>query len=342
MLSKSSSLAVLTSCFVLAVQGGSIIPTPAKSHCKATSNWPGWDRIKYAFIFGDSYTTTGFNNTGVQPSKTNPLGNPTYPGYTAANGPNWVDFLTVKYNESLLLTYNLAYGGATINSALVAPYLPTVSSVAEQIENEWFPTYASKPASAPWSSDNTLFAIFDGINDVGNSWYYGLPATTTLNAAIFAVYHGLVDELYYAGARNFAFLNVPPVDRAPLTNVQSAANQAEEKADILAWNNALITMAKSLKADKPDVNVFTVDANKLFTEVLDNPKSFPQTALYKNTTDYCVVYENGTPTEDYFNATCGIPVNEYFWLNTLHPTYPMQDVLAEGVAAQLEAGPNIC
>ena len=240
---------------------------------------------------GDSYTTTGFNDTGVQPTPTNPLGNPTYPGYTAANGPNWVDFLTVKYNESKLLTYNLAYGGATINSALVAPYLPTVSSVAEQIENEWFPTYARKPASAPWSSDNTLFAIFDGINDVGNSWYYGIPATTSLNAAIFAVYHGLVDELYYAGARNFAFLNVPPVDRAPLTNVQSAANQAEEKADILAWNTELIAMAKSLKADKPDVNVFTVDSNKLFTEVLDNPKSFPQTALYKNTTSYCVAYE---------------------------------------------------
>jgi hypothetical protein len=51
---------------------------------------------------------------------------------------------------------------------------------------------------------------------------------------------------------------------------------------------------------------------------------------------------SGTPTENYFNATCGIPVNEYFWLNSLHPTYPMQDVLAEGVAAQLEAGPNIC
>ena len=99
-----------------------------------------------------------------------------------------------------------------------------------------------------------------------------------------------MDELYYAGARNFLFVNVPPVDRAPLTLVQSAANQAEEKADILAWNNALISMAKALKTDKPDVNVFTVDANMLFTEVLDNPASFPQTALYKNTTAYCDAY----------------------------------------------------
>lgn len=51
---------------------------------------------------------------------------------------------------------------------------------------------------------------------------------------------------------------------------------------------------------------------------------------------------SGTSTEDYLDATCGIPVNEYFWLNTLHPTYPMHDVLAEKVAEMLEAGPNVC
>ncbi|KUJ20678.1 uncharacterized protein LY89DRAFT_579510 [Mollisia scopiformis] len=312
------------------------------SSCNATSNWPGWAGIKHAFIFGDSYTTTGFNASLTQPTRTNPLGNPTYPGYTAANGPNWVDFLTVKYNASTLLTYNLAYGGATINSALVAPYLPTVSSVAQQIENEWFPAYASKPSTAPWNAQDTLFAIFDGINDVGNSWSKGLPATTTLNGAIFAVYRGLVDELYYAGARNFAFLNVPPVDRAPLALANSAADQATEKADIAAWNSALMEMAKSLKAKKPDVNVFTVDTNKYFTQVLDKPSSYPQTAGYKNTTAYCTAYENGTPQPDSFNLSCGIPVNQYFWLNSLHPTYPMQDVLAEAVAEQLGLGPNVC
>lgn len=313
-----------------------------KSSCKATHDWPGWAGIKHAFIFGDSYTTTGFNASLTQPTPTNPLGNPTYPGYTAANGPNWVDYLTVKYNASTLLTYNLAYGGATINSALVAPYLPTVSSVAEQIENEWFPAYAQKPSTAPWTASDSLFAIFDGINDVGNSWYKGVPATTSLNAAIFAVYLGLVNELYYAGARNFAFLNVPPVDRSPLALANSAADQTTEKADIAAWNAALMNMAQTLKADKPDVNVFTVDSNKYFTQVLDNPKSYPQTAGYKNTTAYCVAYENGTPSQDTFVASCGVPVIEYFWLNSLHPTSPMQEVLAQAVADQLTAGPNIC
>ena len=223
----------------------------------------------------------------TQPTPTNPLGNPPYPGWTASNGPNWVDYLTTKYNESLVLTYNLAWGGATIDSDLVAPYQPTVSSVAEQIENEWFPTYARKQV-APWSSDDTLFAVFDGINDVGNSWYQ--PDSASLNAAIIAVYHGLVDELYYAGARNFLFLNVPPVDRSPLAMGNSVADQAAEKADIAAWNKAVFDMAKAIKQDKSDTNIFTVDANKYFTEVLNRPASFPATAGYKNTTAYCTAY----------------------------------------------------
>jgi phospholipase/lecithinase/hemolysin len=195
--------------------------------------------------------------------------------------------LTVKYNASTVLTYNLAYGGATIDSALVAPYLPTVSSVAQQIENEFFPTYAADSPAAAWSSDDTLFAIFDGINDVGNSWWKN---TTALNAAIYDVYRGLVDELYEAGARNFAFLNVPPVDRSPLALANTAIDQSTEHEDILAWNNDLISMAQSLKSDRPDVNVFTIDTNKYFTEVLNNPASFPQTAGYKNTTAYCDAY----------------------------------------------------
>jgi phospholipase/lecithinase/hemolysin len=239
-------------------------------------------------ISGDSYTQTGYNATLTQPTPTNPLGNPTYPGYTSSNGPNWVDYLTVKYNASTLLTYNIAYGGATVDSTLVAPYEPTVSSIVNQVNDEWYPVYANRTA-AKWTSEDTLFAIFDGINDVGNSWYK--PNTTELNAQIFSVLYGLVNKLYDTGARNFAFINVPPVDRAPLTLANDVASQAAERADILAWNIELVAMAQQLKSDRPDTNVFTVDANMLFTEVLNNPASFPQTAGYKNTTGYCVAYE---------------------------------------------------
>lgn len=50
----------------------------------------------------------------------------------------------------------------------------------------------------------------------------------------------------------------------------------------------------------------------------------------------------GTPTKNFLDPECDIPVNEYFWLNALHPTYPIHDVIAEQVAKTLEQGPNVC
>ncbi|CAL1711720.1 unnamed protein product [Somion occarium] len=130
----------------------------------------GTNQPNFWFSFGDSYTQTGFTTDGAAPSVGNPLGNPPYPGYTAVGGTNWIDLNTVTYNKSLILTYNYAYGGATIDATLVQPYEPTVLSLTDQV-NEFLTTVASKPANASWTSDNALFSFWIGINDIGNSYY---------------------------------------------------------------------------------------------------------------------------------------------------------------------------
>jgi len=317
------------------------------------SQWPGWAGISHMVVFGDSYTTTGFNDTLTQPNAANPLGNPAYPGYTATNGPNWVDFLTTTYNETFLETINLAYGGATIDSALVAPYLPTVLSVKEQVNIEFLPVYSSSPSFFPWKSDNTLFATFIGINDVGNA--YQEANKSAIYPKEFQEYAALQDQLYQAGARNFLFLNVPPVDRSPLATGQGAAAQASEKADIAAWNANVTALAANLTKTYSDATTFVFDTNAVFTQVLDDPASHVETAPYKNTTNYCDSCEfllcdspcmqcrlltlladaNGTPTWYTFYQNCSIPVDEYFWLNSLHPTFRMMNVTAQEVAKQL-------
>jgi hypothetical protein len=119
---------------------------------------------------GDSYTQTGFQPTSVVPAPGNPLGNPPYPGFTATGGENWVDYVTTQYNKSLLLTYNYAYGGATIDATLVQPFEPSVLSLTDQV-NQFLNGAGKKPSSTPWSSTNSLFSFFIGINDIGNSWY---------------------------------------------------------------------------------------------------------------------------------------------------------------------------
>lgn len=165
---------------------------------------------------GDSYTTTGFNYTLLPyPSASNPLGNPPYPGYNSANGPNWVGVLTTKYNASLLQTYNLAYGGATVDGDLVTPYKPEVLSLKQQVQDEFVPGYVKgkAPGAPKWQANDSIFAFWIGINDVGNSYWNGPNATAELNKKIFTVYGDLVETLHASGARNFVFVNVPPVDR---------------------------------------------------------------------------------------------------------------------------------
>lgn len=270
----------------------------------------------------------------AQPSTSMPLGNPAYPGHTAVNGPGWVDQLTLKYNESLIETYNLAYGGATVDSALVAPYEPQVLSFRQQVNEEFFPYYVEQ-YNTQWSSSNSLFASFFGINDIGNSYSEG--NATAIIEAVFNIYAGLLQELYQAGARNFLLLNVPPVNLAPLTSAQGPQVQAIEDGAIQDFNDRLAALAHQVQYTYADVTVFLYDTHRVFSQVLQYPATYPQTAGYKNTTDYCVAYENGTPQEDSFNATCGIPVNQYFWLNSLHPTYPMQDVMAQQIAQEMNA-----
>ena len=288
---------------------------------------------------GDSYTTTGFNVTMAQPSPDMPFGNPAYPGYTSSNGPNYIDYMTTTYNESLIETYNLAYGGATVDSDLVAPYEPQVLSFQQQVNDEFIPYYVNE-TNADWTSANSLFVAFFGINDAGNSYYNSATPNATLNGEIFTVYSGLVEELYQSGARNFLFLNVPPTNLAPLTTAYGTAVENQLAADIADFNTR-ISQAASTAASYADTTVFVFDTNGLFNQVLQNPASYPQTSIYKNTTGYCVDYENGTPAENTFDADCGIPVNEYFWLNTLHPTYPMHDVLGQKITEQLEAGTTV-
>jgi hypothetical protein len=79
--------------------------------------------------------------------------------------------LTSRYNITDTKVFNLAYGGATIDSKLVTPYEADVQSIVTQVG--LFERYlAPKPTGAHWNSSNSLFAFWIGINDVGNSFYW--------------------------------------------------------------------------------------------------------------------------------------------------------------------------
>lgn len=188
-------------------------------------------------------------------------------------------------------TYNLAYGGATVDSALVAPYTPSVLSLKNQVKDQFVPIYGSHPSTAPWTESDSLFAFWIGVNDVGNSWW--LDNATALYDQIFTVYDGLVESVYATGARNFLFLSAPPVNLAPLTLANGDYAIENEGKMLELWNTKLknMTSAFSKRHTSNTPKIFVHDTYTLFKNVISNPKSYEQTAGLKNVTGYCTAYE---------------------------------------------------
>jgi hypothetical protein len=111
-----------------------------------------------------------------------------------------------EFNASLTLSYNFAYGGAVVDGDIIPPYADHVRTLIDQVEI-FSNSLASKPDYAPWTSDNALFAIWMGVNDVGNSWW--MDGQQERLTSIIDAYFEQVQILYDAGARNFAILTVP-------------------------------------------------------------------------------------------------------------------------------------
>lgn len=210
-------------------------------------------------------------------------------------------FLTTTWNETFVETVNLAYGGATVDAALIPQYLPTVLSVKQQVNEEFIPTYAPRPDFLPWQPESTLFAIWIGINDVNNAYQWAnksevFPldiaeyASLMVNPSKLYMMHFLTvsqDKLYSSGARNFLFLNVPPVDRSPSTVLNSPSSPSIQKPEISAWNANVSHIASNLSSTYQDATTFVFDTNALFNDVLDDPCSHAETCAYKNTTGFC-------------------------------------------------------
>lgn len=297
---------------------------------KRATHWSGFKGVQYYFAFGDSYTTTGFDIHGQQPSPPNPLGNPAYPGLTTANGEGYVDFLTYNYNKSYVQSYNFAQSGATINNNTIAQISPAIHSGRQQVEQDWVNNYVNNSA-VPWTAANSLFSFFFGINDITNTYQKLNPLTYPFDIND---YQTIIDFAYDHGARNFLVFNVPPIYRSPGYAAVGATAQLEATLWVTETNQLINNMASNLRSNHSDITVFVYDAYTSYNNVLNNVASRTQTAPIKNTTNFCAAYEFGTRPNWYaFDPSCGVPVDEYFWIDLLHPGFRMQNASAADIAA---------
>ncbi len=135
-------------------------------------------------------------------------------------------------------------------------------------------------------------------------------------------------KLYHSGARNFLFMNAPPIDRTPY-GIPAQGLAAEY------FNARLVEKASNFSATYPDTNVFQFDTHSFFNTVIDQPQSFPETALYRNTTKHCLKYVGGTKKKGFSDPSCGAPMREFLWRDSLHTTWPVHRAMASQIVRLL-------
>lgn len=101
-------------------------------------------------------------------------------------------------------------------------------------------------------------------------------------------YFEQVENLYEKGIRSFLFVNVPPIDRAPLFIQQGVATTRAVKASIADYNIQLLGQVKAFQSRHKDLDQITVfDSNKLFNTLLDGA----DTIGWVNSTGFCEAYQ---------------------------------------------------
>ncbi|KAF9777327.1 hypothetical protein IL306_004458 [Fusarium sp. DS 682] len=261
---------------------------------------------------GDSYSQTWFDVNGEKPSAANPIGNPPFPGWTAAGGPNWVGDMVKEQNNSLVLSYNFAYGGATVDANIVKPYQSTVLSFVDQV-NQFSNSVGKHPAGTSWNAQNTIAGVWIGVNDVGNSFYLQDSAAVVEKAT--TRYFELLQTLYKAGLRKFVLLSVPPTELTPMMIQQGPNSNALLVKAINLYNSKLSSKLSAFKQANSGVKTLLVDTSVSFKAAINNPKNYgaPDAICFNNDGKSCL------------------------WFDNYHPAIAINRLVAEQVANELES-----
>ncbi|KAF2164492.1 carbohydrate esterase family 16 protein [Zasmidium cellare ATCC 36951] len=312
---------------------------------------PQSNPILHFFVFGDSYSSSGFNETSPAPSISQPLGfpplgtspddllgNPLIANQTSSNGPNWVEFLTARWNTTTTLTYDFAISGASIpdgytdqalniyepkySSLYAGDYGNTSSQIP--ISNQSSSGSGGETLGMTWTSNTSIFASWVGINDIN---WCSLLFTTTPDVPFseclpprLDAYFNLMDNLYITGARNFFFINLPPLQRAPMVFEKGQKIIDNYAQGVALWNQNLFpAYVRNFTAQHPGSRAVVYDAHSAFSTILDHPRYYG----FRDSTCYsCIGCRN---------------VTGCFWSNNYHPVWQVHDRLSRDMVANLTA-----
>ncbi|KZV76033.1 carbohydrate esterase family 16 protein [Peniophora sp. CONT] len=171
-----------------------------------------------------------------------------------------------------------------------------------------FPPKVSSSTTQTFIADSTTYFFFLGSNDCGQTD----TETDELDSVVETLLDGAHSLYTKAGARNFVFLDVAPMDRTPIAIATASEKRMIERTT--AWNDALENRVQELATETPRASVFLFSANAVLSAVLDDPEE------YDFTSDD-VEMEGGA-----------------IWEDELHPTSEVHSILADRLLQALLKG----
>jgi phospholipase/lecithinase/hemolysin len=129
---------------------------------------------------------------------------------------------------------------------------------------------------------------------------------------------------------------------------------SHETKTILDWGGRLANLTGTFQRNHPDAMVIEFSTYKVLDAILDKPSVYTQTASLKNLTGFCDSPQRSVSPNLWLVSTncnrsgpngntgnvCKVPVDEYFWFNNLHPTFPVHDALASEITVKLTSVPK--
>lgn len=125
-------------------------------------------------------------------------------------------------------------------------------------------------------------------------------------------------------------MDIPPIDRSPLALHDGPKTALKLKNAVETYNALLFQAVQAFRISHPDVAVRWFSTYQLFTSILDQPEKNG----IKEAETYCIRYDTDTPA-DMKTEPCPYPIAQYFWINGLHPTWRVHQIMAVEVLKTL-------
>jgi phospholipase/lecithinase/hemolysin len=183
-----------------------------------------------------------------------------------------------------------------------------------------FKEYGHSTLSQHLPEQDTLIAIWIGINDVGDSSKYAVDFPTFYRNLITALFTS-IDELYALGYRSYLLLDLPPLDRTP---GNQATRTPHPNATQVGWYNDALSAGAEAFRKRRDVEIRVFDAHARLSWIMDHPGQYG----IMNTTGYCAGYDQPNVEVNYEEYVCPVPLEKYFWFNSGHLTSHVHRILA--------------